>query len=383
MNKVSTNLNCYGCGVCAVACPTRAISIKLNAEGFYHPNIIDDKCVDCGMCKSVCSFLHEDIKCDLNEIQSYASWSLNPRVRQLSSSGGVTHEIVSDLLNKGYKACLVRYNIDSHLAEHYIAESVEDLESAYGSKYIQSYTPDALFKLDLSDKYVVVGTPCMIDSLKRFAIKKKVTNNFIFIDFFCHGVPSYLLWDKYIKYREHKCGRISNVIFRYKNNGWQDSLKLCITGDDDKYVGGINQKDIFYKLFLGDYCLGKACYHNCKFKMEKSSADIRVGDMWGQLYKDNKEGVSAVLAMSRRGYEILTNVRELHLQAYPLMDVSEGQMQKSPIEPNSRKLILRALSCKSLNFHKEKVIVFIASIYRKLLKIITRPDVVIRNRFMK
>lgn len=42
-------------------------------------------------------------------------------------------------------------------------------------------------------------------------------------------------------------------------------------------------------MFLGDYCSGKHCQERCKYKYDKSSADIRIGDLWGKTYaKDEK-----------------------------------------------------------------------------------------------
>ena len=52
--------NCYGCGLCAIACPKRIINIELNNEGFYEPNITDiTDCLDCGLCCEVCAYTHK------------------------------------------------------------------------------------------------------------------------------------------------------------------------------------------------------------------------------------------------------------------------------------------------------------------------------------
>ena len=41
--------DCYGCGVCAAACPRRIISMRLNGDGFYEPHIADEsRCTGCG-----------------------------------------------------------------------------------------------------------------------------------------------------------------------------------------------------------------------------------------------------------------------------------------------------------------------------------------------
>lgn len=380
MKNVALNTNCYGCGVCSIACPTDAIKINLNEEGFYSPLVDANMCVNCGQCLSICSFSNKGIVSDSIKLQSYAAWSLNETIRMESSSGGVTTEILTYLLTNGYRVCTVRYDVKQHIAEHYLAESLDQLGASRGSKYIQSYTLPGLSLLDFSKKYVVMGTPCMIDSLKRLVIKKKAIDNFIFLDFFCHGVPSYYLWEKYVKLIESKCGNIQSVVFRYKDTGWQDSLKLYVKGANYEYKGGINQGDVFYRLFLGDYCLGKACYHHCKFKMDKSSADIRVGDLWGKTYKNSKEGVSAVVALTDKGRKILRGIQGLMLQEESFNVVSEGQMPKPPVEPLIRKILIKSFIRRADNFNKEMCLVNCYEILKKIKKIITQPSVVIKNR---
>ena len=61
MNKSILGIHsCYGCGVCAIACGKGIIDVHLNDDGFYEPYITDvSKCVDCGLCREVCSFLHD------------------------------------------------------------------------------------------------------------------------------------------------------------------------------------------------------------------------------------------------------------------------------------------------------------------------------------
>ncbi len=48
--------NCCGCSACYVACPTNSIIMKPDEEGFFYPTIIEEKCIRCYKCVSVCSF---------------------------------------------------------------------------------------------------------------------------------------------------------------------------------------------------------------------------------------------------------------------------------------------------------------------------------------
>ena len=53
MKEICKKEKCSGCGACLNICPTNAITMKEDYEGFLYPEI-SDKCIDCGKCKSVC-----------------------------------------------------------------------------------------------------------------------------------------------------------------------------------------------------------------------------------------------------------------------------------------------------------------------------------------
>ena len=345
--NVSNINNCYGCGVCAVACAKKIIDIRQNSDGFYEPLITDlSKCTNCGLCIEVCAYSHQELANTPNEISSYASWSKEDAVRRKCSSGGVGFEIGRHLINNGYKVCGVRYNAEYNQAEHYIASTIEELIPSAGSKYIQSYTVDGFKAINRKEKYLVTGTPCQIDSFRRYIKKYRVENNFILMDFFCHGVPSKLLWNKYLKSVEKNTGKVTYVSWRNKFTGWQDSWAMAIDGEitgkkvnwSDSYnllIKGkkcfynsrMSKGDKFYTLFFGNNCLGKACYKNCKYKNLHSSADIRIGDLWGETYKDNTEGVSALLVFTHTGKELIQSMQGIELVPHDVDVVVEGQMK--------------------------------------------------------
>ena len=149
--------NCYGCGVCAIACARGIIEIRLNKDGFYEPYITEpDKCTDCGLCMDVCSYNHDDLALKTySEPSCYAAWSKEHAVRRKCSSGGVGFEVGRHLMSQGYKVCGVRYNAEKNQAEHYIATTVEELIQSIGSKYIQSYTLDGFRGINRKEKYLV------------------------------------------------------------------------------------------------------------------------------------------------------------------------------------------------------------------------------------
>lgn len=357
--NISKTHNCFGCGVCAIACAKHIISIELNADGFYEPRITEpDKCTDCGLCMEVCSFSHDDLALKNPDIKPYAAWSKDPAVRRKCSSGGVGFEVGRTVVAEGGKVCCVRFNAEKNQAEHYVASTDQELIPSIGSKYIQSYTVDGFAevarlmresrKKGENAKFLITGTPCQIDSFRRWAQKFKCEDQFIFLDFFCHGVPSKLMWDKYVKHVEKEVGKITYVSWRNKFTGWHDSWAMAIDGEQkgcepvnwhDSYNllirekksylnSRLSQGDVFYRLFLWDFCMNPACQKNCRFKMDQSSADIRIGDAWGKTYKKNDEGVSAAIAFTPKGKALLDTCNA-ELLEHSFAEISEAQQTKN------------------------------------------------------
>lgn len=355
--NISQTRNCYGCGMCAIACAKQIIRIGQNAGGFYEPSITNyDECTNCGLCVDVCAYNHDELSLTNPHIISYAAWSKDYAVRRKCSSGGVGFEIGKLIIEQGGKVCGVRFNAEKNQAEHYVAETNQELIPSIGSKYIQSYTVDGFNniikqlrqakKQGENPTYLVTGTPCQIDSFRRYIQKFRIEDNFILLDFFCHGVPSKLMWDKYVSHMEKKVGKLTYVSWRNKFTGWHDSWAMAMDGEEKgepvdwhesynllirekkSYLNSrLSQGDLFYKLFLGDFCTNKACRIKCRYKYDKSSADIRIGDAWGKIYKDNEDGVSAVIAFTNKGAELLkTSYCELIEHSFE--DIAEGQMKK-------------------------------------------------------
>ena len=358
--NISKIHNCYGCGVCATICPHHIISIALNKEGFYEPYIKEkERCTDCGLCLSVCSYSDDKVADTHDDADYYAAWSNDSEVRRKCSSGGLGFEIGRHLIEQGYKACGVRYNSTANRAEHYMAETVEEYLPSMGSKYIQSYTLPGFEKLNRKDNFLVTGTPCQIDSLRRYIRKLRIEDHFVLMDFFCHGVPSMLLWNQYLREVEKQIGKVSYVSWRNKQTGWHDSYNMMCLGETSKndekhrYMSRCSNGDLFYRFFLGDYCLGRACYGNCKYKMASSAADIRIGDLWGTVYEKDQDGVSAVLALTDKGKAL---VRELHNSCHFEQRsgeiVMEGQMKVSPQVPVEYDMLHQLLADPSVSIIK-------------------------------
>jgi hypothetical protein len=95
-------------------------------------------------------------------------------------------------------------------------------------------------------------------------------------------------------------------------------------------------------MFLSNCCLGKACYEKCKFKATASSADIRMGDLWGKTYEKEDKGVSSVVVFTEKGLEALKQVN-CQFICHPYKIAAEAQMGEHIKEPLTRGLICKLL----------------------------------------
>ncbi len=342
--SVSKFSNCYGCGVCSITCPVNAISFTLK-DGFFHISVDDSLCIDCGKCLKTCSYDLFSSPQQSEVCGSYSAWSRDDETRYTSTSGGILYEISKSAISRGYKVVGVRYDYSKNIAKHFIFDSLDGLALASGSKYIQSYTLEALVELTTTDKYVVIGLPCMIASLRRYIESKNLQSNFILIDFFCHGVPSYTFYWKYLDYLRNQIGDISSIKFRSKRCGWQSSTSIEAIGSEGEYFRMMSEGDIFFNFFLRNRCLNPVCYDSCYYKATSSLADIRVGDFWGTKYSKNNQGINSVLTFTSKGEELLSHIQDsCVINKEPTTEVLKGQMKTNAVRSKSYKIVSILLS---------------------------------------
>lgn len=51
---------CCGCSACEAICPSSAISMETDQEGFLYSVVNNDKCVGCQLCRRVCPVIEMD-----------------------------------------------------------------------------------------------------------------------------------------------------------------------------------------------------------------------------------------------------------------------------------------------------------------------------------
>lgn len=321
--------SCTGCGVCVVACKKKLIRIECDECGYYYPRIVgSDECSSCGLCEKVCPCNDQDRGIDDSyNVKGYSYISKEDSVKRSTSSGGFSYDLGELMISKGYCVCGVRYNERQERAEHFICENIEELLETKGSKYIQSFTVDALEKIFYKNKVIFFGSPCQVAAFKLLLQnlnKEKI--DVVLVDFFCHGVPSYYLWKYYLKNQKNKYNtdELKKIRFRDKDNGWGEFLISFFVKNEIKIK---DKNSIFYAVYFSNLVLRKSCY-NCHYKGVKSSADIRMGDYWGRIEDFDDKGASCVLCYSEKGENIISKLGQKTgiIEYEKISDVLEGQM---------------------------------------------------------
>lgn len=304
---------CTSCQVCAAVCPRQAISIDLNKDGFYRPQIDMEKCVDCGACRKVCYKYADVPPYDASMATHYAAYVKDEQVVRETTSGGIADLLCRQLVSEGYTCVGVAYDYERNVAVGSMASTEEDTRKFRGSKYIQSYSYPAfrqLLEKDREGKYAVFGTPCQIYALDRYLTQHKRRGQFVLIDIYCHGCPSMSVWSKYVGDIQRKSGfaRFDHLNFRSKVRGWGNFyVVVVVVGGKPVYVSP-RTNDRFYAMFFSDAVLNDACY-DCKLRSTLEHCDIRLGDFWGKQYDLNNKGVSVVSVASERGVAVFDAIR--------------------------------------------------------------------------
>ena len=308
---VITN-TCCGCGACSSICKQGAITIKKDEEGFEKYCIDTEKCVRCGLCKTVCPMINISAPILSESKALYSVKSCSEQVLKKSSSGGTAYELALYLIENGYSICGCTYDRQNDCARHIWIRpnEKERLSLLQGSKYVQSITKDALKEIDKESdegKVAFFGTPCQCTAVDKLLRRKNKREESIVVDLICHGVPSAFLWKKYLQKIEkgNSVGQHPQVYFRCKDKGWRNRF-LKVEGKGKVYKKSEHADD-FYAFFRRGLCYMEACF-DCPYR-QRSSADIRVGDYWGNKFEKDKQGVSMVISNTQNGDALIQQMQ--------------------------------------------------------------------------
>jgi len=350
----SAKRDCTGCAGCSLVCHSDAISMNLTTMGFYQPSIDDELCTMCGVCPDVCYKFNT-----FEDIDPFAKSKVIAVTNNfiddtnLVTTAGVATRLSEYFYEKGYNVCGVKYDNDENSTRHNIARSLDDILEFRGSKYIPSDTKVAFETLvKEKQKSIVFGLPCQIHGLRKVIEKKKISDLFILVDFFCAGMLSKNVWDKHLDYLERRfsISNIEEINFKDKTQGWhKSSLKVVDKNGIEYRQNRFN--DMFFAFLLRRTPYQEACY-SCEFRRDVVSSDIRLGDFWGNKYKSWDDGVEIVTLLNEKGIATWDEIKDYF--AYELCNIKDlydsqetGAMKTSMKKPENYKQIADAFTTES------------------------------------
>ena len=302
---------CCGCKACANACSQDAISFLPDEYGFAYPHIDADKCIECGTCLKACDFKKnaQDGVVLHTPLEGYAARHIDREVYSNSTSGGVFSALAQWVIEREGVVYGCAFSEDWRTV-HIEADTMEKVVSMRGSKYVQSDT-GLVYKQVKSrmreGKWVLfAGTPCQVAGLYAF-LGKADTQKLLTADVVCHGVPSPLVFKKYILYIENKYHKkVISFQFRNKKYGWaRPSIAVGFEDGTSKTWSVI--KDIYYEAFNYSLLQRPACFE-CKYATSQRVGDFTLGDFWGwqkaNITMSAQEGVCCCLLNTDKAKEV-------------------------------------------------------------------------------
>lgn len=329
MIKIENKRECSGCSACYSICPSKAIEMKEDEEGFRYPTVNREKCINCNLCVKICPILNKEKnnRVEKFKTQAYVAYNKDNEIRKKSAAGGIYEALGEKIIEIGgvvFGAC---FN-DKFEVIHSYAEKKEELIKFSGSKYVQSIIGDSYKDVKNfleQGRYVLFsGTPCQIEGLRAFL--RRDYENLYLVDIVCHGVPSPKVSRYYINWHENKRkSKIKYMSYREKTYG-ATSTTLTFKFENGKEYSQGYESDFLLKSFLNGLISRPSCYE-CRFKTVERNSDITLGDVWNieKIDKNfkNTTGNTALLVHSEKGKRLLNETEKLILQQENLEDILE------------------------------------------------------------
>ena len=373
MLEVIEKDKCCGCSACFSACGHQAITMQLDSEGFEYPIINQEACVDCGLCQSVCPVLQYEnrkgIRVKNSDVQiGFSARNKNFSQRLLSSSGSIFPPIAEWILDNDGLVVGAAYDNDFNVV-HKFVESKDELCALQGSKYLQCKADNDTFKnirneLKAGRKVLYSGMACQVEGLKSF-LRKDYANLYT-IDLICMGIPSYVVWKKYLS-AFFGGEKIKSINFKEKSIGW-DTFTFRV--DTDKRIfKERGMHNLYLRSMFLSWNMRPSCFQ-CPFKKAKRISDFTLADAWGVFHNtpeinDNK-GLSSVIVHSNKGFELWNILKDkIDSVQVSIDDIAAGNSNLITNKPQTGD---RKLFFETLNVNSKEAFLNLCSIRKAPLK---------------
>ena len=292
------NINCTGCGACYNICPSNAIKMCYDSNGFLKPFVDRDTCIKCNKCVGVCPAVTVKKNNNFTQPECYAVWA-DEKTRMISSSGGFFSIIAQDIIEKGGWVFGAKWSEDFY-CEYVGINNLNDIEILRNSKYVQSNIKKSYSQikalLEQNIQVAFFGLPCQVAGLKSYLGESYLNDKLLTIDLLCFYAPSNVLFRNYLD-ENYGIDNVSNIIFRDKKQGWSSTgYRVELKSGDVLFPS--YEKDWYQQAFQNILGRNDTC-ENCRYADFPRQGDFTIGDFWGidmhdSSWNDNM-GTSIVL----------------------------------------------------------------------------------------
>lgn len=325
---------CTGCGLCSSYFGKELVP---GEDGFERVKI-EEPLLD--FCREICPANGAHVAAQEKTVWGryvsvYESHACDEKVRYAAASGGVTTAVAMYLLDKGYADGVIHVGedpLDPYRTKVYCDKTAQEVAAHSASRYISAAPLSNLVQLlqESRDRYVFIGRPCDMITLKNFLHKYPAYQERICctLSFFCAGTPSTGASRRLAEKLGVDASEVRSI--RYRGKGWPGKATVTDkTGQEHQmaYIDSWNQ------------ILGKDIRKICKFCSDGVGewADISNGDLWhmgeeGRPVFEEAPGVNVTIARTALGESILKDAWEAGYIS--LQDYGDRIKELELIQPN-------------------------------------------------
>ena len=323
INKLSDiveNKLCLGCGLCQSIAGKDKIKVTMTKKGSLEPrqinpinkktfNKILSTCPGILIRGSKTNLKNKNFKEDLiwgKYLDLFYSYSKNPFIRYISSTGGVLNAIAIYLLKSKQVDCIIHTAASKNRPMRNIfkisytkKEIIDGTSSRYGPSPTLEKINDILNK---NINFAYIGKPCDISAIKNLEkIDSRVKKNCKFLlSIVCGGIPSLTKSKEALKKNKIKEKDLS--LFRYRGHGNPGDLTIE-TKNNKRFLEGYNE-------FWEDENNWKVL-ERCKICPDAigESADIVALDVWpNAIPSGNDKGFNGIIVRTLKGKKLVNKL---------------------------------------------------------------------------
>ena len=246
------------------------------------------------------------------ETKVYAGRIKDRDVLHYCSSGGAFTALSDVYLNGGGAVLCSGYNYSTHQTEFRLVLTSADRDSCRGSMYMQSCALDSWYQAEKwlvsnpDKKLIFFGVGCQGAAFLEYCNRKGIRHRVTIVDIICHGVPSPMIWKKYVEsFGKEK--NLSDINFRDKRTGWNKSIGIA----------KVNGKEVSLSKWRQAYSkrvMLRPCCAFCPYTAIERKTDITIGDFW-HLEKSMPEffddmGTSVFLVHTEKGLALFEDIKD-------------------------------------------------------------------------